>query len=405
MKNSISSHFGTTLKSALIIPVLVITIIAVSCSNQASNSHNAERIRAQISDYNTEILELNQKISDLEKELEAMGEKTHNRTRTPVVVSEITYQPFEHYFRVNATVEAVQAAIISPETNGQITGISVNKGQRVTQGQNLARLNTAVIENNIAEVKTSLQLAQNVYERQNRLWEQGIGSEIQHLEAKNTVESLETRLKTLQSQLNMSIIKAPFDGIIDEIFAKEGELAMPGSPVMQIINLNNMYVNADVSESFLPHIKSNSRVILRFPAFPEYEQHVPIHRLGNMINPENRTFRLQLKIQNPQERFKPNMIASLGIVSYSADNALVVPSIVIKQDIQGHFVFIARENEEGDLVARKIYIERGLDGEGNTMIQKGLQQGDLLIRQGHNQVSDGTLISISQPRALISTKE
>jgi membrane fusion protein, multidrug efflux system len=378
------------------------SVFVTSCSQEKPDDTDA--IRTQISEYNAKILELSQKVSTLEKELELLGEKPQNRIRTPVGVTEMLSQPFDHYFRVNANVEAIREATISPETNGQIKQILVSKGQRITRGQELARLNTSVIESNISEIKTALQLAQTVYNRQNRLWEQEIGSEIQYLEAKNNFESLQSRLKTMEAQLDMAVMRAPFDGVVDEIFVKEGELAMPGIQVMQIINLNQLYINADVSENFLPMINPNDRVILRFPAFPDYEQYVPIHRIGNVINPENRTFRLQLRIDNPGERFKPNMIASMGILSYSADEALVVPSILIKQDIQGHFVYIAQKNNGDDLVAKKVYVERGLDGEGRTMIKDGLEPGDLIINNGHNQVSDGTLIEIIEKRNLASSE-
>jgi membrane fusion protein, multidrug efflux system len=389
----------------LVLPVLVLSafIFITSCTQEKPN--DADAIRTQISEYNAQILELSQKVSELEKDLEMMGETTQNRVRTPVGVTEMLAQPFDHYFKVNANVEAIREATISPETNGQIKQILVSKGQRVTRGQELARLNTSVIESNISEIETALQLAQTVYNRQNRLWEQEIGSEIQYLEAKNNYESLQTRLKTMEAQLNMAVMRAPFDGVVDDIFVKEGELAMPGIRVMQIINLNQLYINADVSENFLPMINPDDMVILRFPAFSDYEQLVPIHRLGNVINPENRTFRLQLRIDNPGERFKPNMIASMGILSYSTDEALVVPSILIKQDIQGHYVYVAQKNNGDDLVAKKVYVERGLDGEGRTMIKDGLQPGDLLINLGHNQVSDGTLIEISERRNLARSNE
>jgi membrane fusion protein, multidrug efflux system len=394
--------YKRTLGQFLLVSLLLsVSVFFSSCSQEKPD--DADAIRTQISEYNAQILELSQKVSTLEKELELMGEKPQNRVRTPVGVTEMLAQPFDHYFRVNANVEAIREATISPETNGQIKQIMVSKGQRVTRGQVLARLNTSVIENNISEIKTSLQLAQTVYNRQKRLWEQEIGSEIQYLEAKNNYESLQTRLKAMESQFEMAVMRAPFEGVVDEIYVKEGELAMPGIRVMQIINLNQLYINADVSENFLPMINPNDRVILRFPAFPDYEQYVPIHRVGNVINPENRTFRLQLRIDNPGERFKPNMIASMGILSYSADEALVVPSILIKQDIQGHFVYVAQKNNGDDLVAKKVYVERGLDGEGRTMIKDGLEPGDLLINQGHNQVSDGTLIEIIEKRNLASS--
>jgi RND family efflux transporter MFP subunit len=380
-----------------ILPLLLLLIVAIlpACNNSDPNSE-PELIREKISNYNEQIVELNQKISELERELETFGETTQNRIRTPVTVSPIEPGSFDHYFRVNASVEAVRAAMISPETNGQIRQIPVVKGQQVVRGQVLARLNTSVIDNSIVELKTLLALAETVYNRQKRLWEQEVGSEIQYLEAKNNYESLQSRLKTLESQLNMAIVRAPFDGMVDEIFAKEGELAMPGSMIMQLLNLDQLFVNADVSETFLPVVNANDQVILRFPAYPDYEERVAIHRVGNMINPENRTFRLQLRINNPGRKFKPNMMADISIRSFSADSALVVPSIFIKQDVQGYYLYIAAENQDSEMVAQKVYVERGLSGEGQTMITSGLKPGDRLINRGHNRVGDGSLVRITE---------
>ena len=362
-----------------------------SCSSQAEEGPDA--IRMQISQHQAQINELTMKVVELERQLEDMGEQPRSRNRLPVTVLELNPADFDQYFRASASVEAVQTAIISPETNGQIREILVSKGQRVRAGQAVARLNTRVIENSMEEVKTSLSLANTVYQRQKGLWEQEIGSEIQYLEARNAVESLQTRLNTLQSQMDMATMRAPFNGIVDDIFLKEGELAMPGSRVMHIVNLEKLYVNADVSESYSGKIRQGDQVILRFPAFPDEDLKVRVHRVGNVINPENRTFRVQLLIENPGERYKPNMMATLGIVTYTAKDVLAVPSILIKQDVQGHFIYAAGQRN-GDLVARKVYVERGPDGEGQTMITSGLQAGDLVIKNGHNQVTDGALIRL-----------
>ena len=370
-----------------------------SCSSEAKEG--PESIRNKISEYQEQINELTIKVNELERELEAMGERPANRSRILVNAGELTPRTFHQYRKVSGTVEAVKTATISPETNGQLKEILVRKGEEVRRGQVLARLNTSVIENNMEEVKTSLSLATTVYERQKRLWEQEIGSEIQYLEARNNVNTLQTRLKTLESQLEMAVMKAPFDGFVDETFLKEGELAMPGTPVMNVVNLDEIYINADVSESYLPFVNRGENVILRFPAFPDFEQHIPVHRVGHVINPENRSFRMQLLMENPGGRFKPNMMARISIRTLSKEDALVVPSILIKFDTQGHYVFVARENN-GDMVARKAYIERGADGEGLTMIESGLEKGDKVISRGHNRVSDGTLIRIEETKETLA---
>jgi membrane fusion protein, multidrug efflux system len=370
--------------------ILVISLFFFTSCGEQQQPDDIEQIKQQISDYKQQIVETNKKIAALEEELERQGGVAEMQNVIPVDVTKLEKEPFSHYVKVNGTVEAVNEATISPETNGQIKVIAVKKGEQVTTGTVVARLNTSVIENNIKEVETSLELAETLYKRQKNLWEQKVGSEVQYLQAKNNYESLQSRLKTLESQLETAIIKAPFDGIVDDIFAKEGELAMPGMPLMQIINLDKVYVNADVSESFLSVIQPSEEIIIRFPSYPGYETKTQIHRIGNVINPENRTFRVQARLINDRDRFKPNMVASISFRSFSTDSALVVPSILIKQDVQGHFVFTARRNGNGNLFAHKVYIERGLDSEGKTMIKEGLQPGDLLIVKGHNQVTEGT---------------
>lgn len=383
---------------------LMLLIVLWSCDSEQQPA-NAESIKKQITEHKNQVNELNKKIADLEEQLLQMGDGSTMRNQLPVEAEPMTSQPFSHYFQVNANVEAVNEATISPETNGQIKQIHVKKGQRVAKGQMIVSLNISVIENGIKEVETSLELAKTLFERQKNLWDQKIGSEVQYLQAKNNYESLQSRLNTLQSQLEMSEIRAPFDGIVDEIYTKEGELALPGLPLMQIINLSTLYVNADISETFLPVIKPNDEVILRFPSFPDFEKQLKIHRLGNVINPENRTFRLQVLIPNSDDRFKPNMVATISFRAFATDSALVIPSILIKQDIQGYFVFVARKNGAEDFYARKTYIERGLDSEGKTMVTAGLQNGDLLITQGHNLVTEGIQVSLQNDFSSQSIKD
>jgi membrane fusion protein, multidrug efflux system len=389
-QSALSRAFGTRHSIFAILAVGLI-IGFPSCRSQAEEGPDA--IRMEISQYQAQINDLTMKINELDRQLEDMGERPRSRTRMPVTTIDVAPADFEQYFKASASVEAVRTAMISPETNGQIKEIPVTKGQRVRAGQVVARLNTQVLQNSMEEVKASLSLATTVYQRQKSLWEQQIGSEIQYLEARNAVESLETRLKTLDSQMDMAVMRAPFNGIVEDIFLREGELAMPGSRVMHIVNLEKLYINADVSESYMGNIRVGDNVILRFPAFPGQDLLVPVHRVGHVINPENRTFRVQLLIDNPGERYKPNMMASLGIVTYTSAAVLAVPSILIKQDVQGHYLYTA-ETSNGDLVARKVYVERGPDGEGRTMIKSGLSPGDQVIQNGHNLVTDGSLVRI-----------
>lgn len=381
-------------KNNLLFLMLVVILAVPACNKATEETSSADEIRDQISQYRSQISDLNQNIIRLERKLLEMGEGDVVRNMIPVTTEPLKHRTFENYFRVTGNVEAVNTAIISPEISGHLQDIYVQKGDAVSKGQVIARLSTHVIENNIAELKTGLGLAETLYDRQKRLWDQQIGSELQYLEAKNNAETMRKRLLTLESQLDMAVMRSPINGFVDETFLKAGELAMPGSPIMQIINLDELYINADVSEAFLPFAKQGEQVILRFPSWPEVEKHVPLHRIGHVINPENRSFRIQLRIPNPQHRFKPNMMASISIKSYQVNDAIIVPTMLIRHDTQGHFVFLAGEHM-GRMVARKTYVQRGPEAEGHTLIEEGLNKGDLLILQGYNRLADGDPLRIN----------
>lgn len=382
-------------KLMLILSIPALMIMGLNSCNSEPEGKDPETIRDQISEKYEKINELTGEISDLERELETMGETSNNRIKIPVTISELDLTNFDHYVSINGSVEAVKVATITPEISGHIRGFEVNKGDRVKKGQVLAKLNSEVIRNNINEVKTSLELAETMYKRQKSLWEQEIGSEVQYLQAKNNYESLQSKLKTLESQLEMSVIKAPFNGVVENIFQKQGELATPGQPMLQILNLDEIYINADVSERFLPAVEKQEKVVLRFPSYPDYKEMLLPNRISNYINPENRTFSIQLKIDNQEEKFKPNMTAIIGLKTFSTEEALVVPSFLIKQDAQGQFLYVAKESN-GDHIASKAYVNRGFDGEGQTLIESGVEKGTKIIVDGHNQVSEGALIEIQK---------
>ena len=329
---------------------------------------------------------------DSEKSNEANKDKTE-KYKVPVSVKTIDYEIFKNYFEASGTVEAIYDAFISPEISGQIKKIHIMEGERVIKGAILVTLNTNVIQKGIDEVKIALELAETVYNKQKELWDQKIGSEIQYLTAKTNKESLEKKLKTIEAQSEMAIIKAPFDGIVDEIFQKEGELAIPGMRIMQLVNLSKLNINADVSEAYLSKIKKGDSVLVEFPSYPEIKINVPVYRTGNVVKPQNRTFKVQLKINNQKEKLKPNIIAILHINDYSNDSAFVVPSIIIKKDIKGDFIFLAEKQEE-NYIAKKMYIETGRSYKAQTEILKGVKKGQKVIINGYNMVSTGTEISI-----------
>jgi RND family efflux transporter MFP subunit len=281
--------------------------------------------------------------------------------------------------------------------NGQIATIHVKEGQRASKGQLLVSLKTDVTESNIQEVKTSLDLANKMYEKQKDLWEQKVGSEVQYLQAKNQKESLEARLNTLRAQLDMARVKAPFAGIVEEIFQKEGELGTPGRQIIQLVNLNKLKLNASVSESYLSMVEAGDTVRVTFPAFPGMVKYLPISRTGKVIDPANRTFDIELAMRNPAEKLKPNMLAVVRLNDYTNPSAFVVPSNAISQDIKGKFLFTAQVTDSITL-AEKVYVKPGKSYGNQSEIQKGLKPGDKVVVSGYNLVSSGSELNIKEVR-------
>ncbi|MCP5054482.1 MAG: efflux RND transporter periplasmic adaptor subunit [bacterium] len=318
------------------------------------------------------------------------------RAGVMIKVKPLTYEKFEHYFHARGTVEAVEDAFISPEINGRIKKIHVKEGQRVRKGQLLISLNSEVTESSIAEIQSGLELARTVYKKRKGLWEKKIGSEIQYLQAKTDNESLENKLKTMQAQLKMARIKAPIDGIVDDVSIKEGEMAAPGIQVIRLVNLKKVYINADVSESYLPKVGQGDTVEVSFPTYPELTMDAVIHRIGNVVKKANRTFLVQLLLDNPEEKLKPNLLAMIRMKDFHSEAALVVPAIIIKNDLTGSYLYVVdKDKESGKDVARKAYVTPGISQGSKTMVDKGLETGQQVIVDGYNLVKNGMTVQIA----------
>ncbi len=380
--------------SIKIIPVMdkliLLFIIALLYSCQPTN--DPEQISNKVRDKKEKITTLRNEVAQLEKELlEVTGKADNNKVLVETIV--IEPQEFNHYFEASGTVEALNEAYISPEISGQIKNIYVSEGERVDKGELLIKLNTSILENNIGEVRTSLELATTVFNKQKQLWDKNIGSEMQFLEARNRKKSLESKLKTLESQLDMAYIRSPLKGVVDEIFLKEGELATPGVQLMQVVNLDVLYINADISENYLPDIRKGEVAYIRFPSYPEIQLEEPIRRIGQMIEPQNRTFTIQFKIDNRQEKLKPNILSIIQINDYNSGSAFVVPSQIMKEDRNGTYLYRA-VTKGSQLIAEKAYVEPGKSYKNETEILQGISTGDTVVVKGYNIISDGTEIKI-----------
>ncbi len=366
-----------------------ITLISLVLIASACNMNSPETIQEQIKSKKAEVKTLNEEIIALQ-ESQVLETKDEVKYSVPVTVKEIQPELFNHYIDITGKLEAEGDAYISPEMNGQIETIHVNEGSYVKKGELLVSLNTSLIESSIREVKTGLELANKLFDKQQELWDQKIGSEMQYLEAKNVKEQAEARLATLEIQLEMARVKAPFSGVVETIIMKEGELAIPGMQLVQLISLNNLKVYGNISERYLTSVKKGNQVSITFPDFEGYSVKSPISRVGNTIDDGSRTFRIEIKVNNHKGSLKPNMYSIIRLNDFSSSEAHVVPSIVIKQDIKGSYVYVADEENK----AVKKYVSTGLSYEDQTMITEGIKTGDKVIIQGFAQVSDGVDIDL-----------
>lgn len=371
----------------IILSALIFVVLLSGCS---STPKSDEDIKNKIMTYRQQIANLNSKIAELESQLGVDSSSIGGLLVDTMMVSSKHY---EHYITVTANVDAENNALISPQMNGQVIAVYVQEGQTVSRGQLLAKINDDVLQSNLAQLETSLFLADTMYQKQKTLFDQNVISEVQYLQAKNQKETLEKNINVIKTQIAQTRITAPFSGIIDKVDIKVGELATPGRPVFQLVNLSSMIVMADASEKYLPYLNINDDVKITFPTYPDIKIDTKIYQKGNVIDPANRTFWLKIKFPNVDNKIKPNMLSTLTMKDYEADDVLVVPTNVLNKDINGWFIFIAKK-ENNEYVARKKYIEIGVSDNDNTIVENGLNQGDIVITKGFNQVSDGMKVSI-----------
>ncbi|OYT10839.1 MAG: hypothetical protein B6I18_06995 [Bacteroidetes bacterium 4572_112] len=376
-----------------LIIILFASITLYSCSNTDEQPKDKKAILDKIISYKMEIVEIEGKISQLDSNLIAL-EGESNQGSILVGTKTMLAKPFTHYIDVVGNVESDMQAYISPELSGLIKSINVIEGDYVKKGTNMATIDTEMTENSIDEVKTQLELAKSVYKKQKQLWDQKIGSEIQYLQAKSNKESLEKKLKTLRSQLRKANIIAPFSGYIETVKQKVGEFGNPNVPLFYIVNLDKLKITANISESFLPYINVNDPVSITFPTFPDLNIKAKIGVIGTVVNPNNRTIKLQIPIDNTNKKLIPNIIAKINVADQYFNEAFVVPSIVVKNDAHGKtYIYLVAE-KDGKFYAQKQYITTGKSYGNKTMVTGGIKQDDQVITKAYNLVKNGSLIRL-----------
>lgn len=304
---------------------------------------------------------------------------------------------FNHYLELQGDVKTKQNVLIYPEIAGTLQKVYVKEGQRVSKGQLLASIDDGGLSSQLEQIKTQEALARTTFERQKRLWEQKIGSEIQYLEAKASFEAQESAVKQLQSQLNKSAIRAPFPGVIDDVIKDQGTVVAPGqgSEIFRIVNLSDMYIEVEVPERYLGSVSEGKQVKVFFPVLGDSLE-TKVRTTGNFINPNNRSFSVEISVPNKGGKIKPNLTARVSINDYTNENALLIPQSVISENAEGEqYVYIAASAEgESEAYAKKSVITTGQTQEALVEVLSGLSAGDRIIKEGARSVKDGQKVEL-----------
>ncbi len=370
-----------------LIGYILIVLFFASCAATSTDENVTEKEK-QLKEYKQQLHELKKKVVELEEELNDGKEEEV----VGVKVKELAARTFEHFIEVTGTVEADLDIMVSPEAGGNIVSIDVTEGQWVKKGQVLGRLNTDAIQRGIEELEIGLELAATTFNRQQKLWDQKIGSEIEYLQAKSNKETLDRKLDGLKAQLDMAIIKSPVDGVVDVIYQKKGEISGPQTPFARVMNINNVKVYGEVSEIYLNSVKKNDVVQVQFPAINLVKE-APVFRTGNVIDPNNRTFKVRVNLSNRDQQIKPNLVSVVKIRDFVAEDAIVIPALLIKDDFRGSYTFVA-EKKGDKYVAKKVYVKKGRSDNNMTMVLEGLAPGQKIITDGYEQVITGTAIEL-----------
>jgi membrane fusion protein (multidrug efflux system) len=337
---------------------------------------------------------LTEKIQKLEDEIEGSSSSKSDSKSTPaisanakyIVVSfeEVKKQPFIHYLQVQGKIDSDKNVQISSSIGGSVDQVYVVKGQQVQKGTLLAKTDGEQILKGIQEVDKALELANQLYDKQKRLWDQQIGTEVQYLQAKNQKESLESKKSTLQEQYSKTSIRAPFAGVIDEVYIKEGQMLAPGMPAFRLVNTNEVKLVAAVSESYVSKVKVNQEAIVTFPDLNNKEIKSRVKVVGDVIDPTNRTFQVDLDLKQDKNTLKANMISYIKIKDYSNPSVFVVPVNLVQKNNTKSYVYVVDGN-----IAAKRFITLGQYYDNSVEVLDGLKEGDKLITIGYQDLVEG----------------
>lgn len=365
-----------------------LSLAILSCSKK----ENSDNIDDLISAKNPTALQTKKAAlqADIAKIDEALAALNIKKDEALVSVVTVKDTVFNHYLDIQGNVDTKENILVQPEMPGTLTSLNVRAGQRVGKGQILGRVDDGGLSQQVASIETQYQLAKTTYERRKNLWNQKIGSEIEFLQAQTQMNSLQKQVAQAKAQLAKTLIRAPFSGTIDEVFVERGQV-VSASPqgLMRIVNLSQMYVSTTVPETYIGKLKVGTIVDVYLTSLGKTYKG-KVRQVGNYINPNNRSFGIEVSIPNPDNLLRPNQVAKLKIIDYTNPKAISVPTNVVQEDGEGNkFVFTVTNSNGKTGTAKKVLVKVGKSSGNETEILSGLNADDIIVTEGVNTISEG----------------
>ena len=366
----------------------VISITLFACSNSAKTENIDDLIK------NKNVKALSEKKAALQADIAKIETAlaTLDTKKEEALVSVITVKDtiFTHYLDIQGSINTKENILVQPEYSGTLTSLTVKAGDRVSKGQILGRVDDAGMSQQLASTESQYSLAKTTFERQKNLWDKKIGSEIQYLQAQTQMITAQKGVAQIKAQLSKTVIRAPFAGTIDEVFAEKGQVVAPSTQgLMRIVNLGNMYVSTSVPETYIGKLKIGDQVDVYLTSLGKTYKG-KVRQIGNFINPNNRSFGIEVSVPNPDNMLRPNQVAKLKITDYTSKDAIVVPTNVIQEDGKANqYVYIVEGSNGKTGTAKKVVVSVGKSSANVTEILSGLSANDVIVTEGVNAISDG----------------
>ena len=375
--------------------LLFVVIFLAACGGGEEEVQDLASMKAEMQEKRTVMKTLKSEMEALAAKIDEADTTVKRDMRALVTTSALSRKTFTRYIEIQGSVQAETTVKVSSETGGRLTMFNLSEGDYVKKGQLIAKVDMEGVNKQIAELQTRLSLARDVFTRQKSLWDQNIGSEIQFLQTKNNVEALEKSIETVSFQLTKANVYSPASGMVNMTFTDNGEVIAPGMPLFDILNLGEIKIVSDVPEIYLTSIRKGETVKIKIPALGE-ERSGRITLIGTAVNPNNRTFKVEIKLSNAGKKLIPNLLTSIMVKDYTATNAIVLTDNLIQQEVSGKsYVFVKVKGDESD-IAKKIFVELGETYEGETEIKSGLTGTETIIVEGARGLVENEAIKVAE---------